>query len=311
MVYAIRNHLLRRTLLYLPAASPLLPDLLRVLRQGGPANLEFLALGAHKPPTEYGQLTGMPRHLLMNGPWVLGQPVTATTMIILDNGGNLTSRINNIDIGLHPETEVQRISPNAFDLGAFLVGSMIDLTMTPPIHLQTTIWRRIQFSINPDIANRIHNCHTPPPRMQHFEASVAIPRHLLDAARRETGIGSGFGNIGYKLHGYIGTLHYYFEFAPLRTRENMILADPLEGRIICLLETLLPQQNLPPEGVDNWVTFRHVHAPIGEGRSFVTGPIRNVTVDGEIGPEEARGGGISGPGGGGGAAGLGGGDGPP
>lgn len=91
----------------------------------------------------------------------------------------------------------------------------------------------------------------------------------------------------------------------------MILADPLEGRIICLLETLLPQQNLPPEGVDNWVTFRHVHAPIGEGRSFVTGPIRNVTVDGEIGPEEARGGGISGPGGGGGAAGLGGGDGPP
>lgn len=34
---------------YLPAASPLLPDLLQVLQRGESANIELLAIGAHKP----------------------------------------------------------------------------------------------------------------------------------------------------------------------------------------------------------------------------------------------------------------------
>jgi len=46
--------------LYLPAASSLLPYLLQVLRRGGSANMELLALGAHPPPMR-GQHNGCRR----------------------------------------------------------------------------------------------------------------------------------------------------------------------------------------------------------------------------------------------------------
>jgi hypothetical protein len=56
---------------YLPAASALLPDLLQVLRHGGSANIELLALGAHLPPTHGTQLNRMPSHILLGRSWLL------------------------------------------------------------------------------------------------------------------------------------------------------------------------------------------------------------------------------------------------
>jgi hypothetical protein len=53
---------------YLPTASALLSDLLQVLRRGGSANIELLALGTHLPPTHGVQLNRMPSHILLGHP---------------------------------------------------------------------------------------------------------------------------------------------------------------------------------------------------------------------------------------------------
>jgi hypothetical protein len=73
------------------------------------------------------------------------------------------------------------------------------------------------------------------------------------------------GDVLYFFYGYIDNLQYCFEFTPLRTRENIILANPLDGRMTCYLEAILPEGALPPDGVNGWVALRHEDAPSGEG----------------------------------------------
>jgi hypothetical protein len=56
--------------------------------------------------------------------------VAAATVVFIDNLGRLLARIDNVNIGLLPGSDVQRLSLGIFDLGAF--GSMLDLTTSPP-----------------------------------------------------------------------------------------------------------------------------------------------------------------------------------
>ena len=97
--------------------------------------------------------------------------------------------------------------------------------------------------------------------MAHFIFGVAVPRPLLVAARQTTGAGTNIGAHLYFFYGYIGNLLYCFEFSPTRTRENIIIADPVYGRI----EAILPGEAFPPAGVDDWTLLRHDDAPSGEG----------------------------------------------
>jgi len=169
-------------------------------------------------------------------------------MVFLDNLNYLFNRINNIDISLLSRTNIQCMLPDAFDLGAFIFSSMLDLTTPPHAHSKMTIWRRILFSINHDINNHTRNFFASPRLMIHLHISTSVPHPLLLAEHRDTHIGSGLGTIDYHLHGYINNLHYYFEFAPLRTRENIILANPLAENIMCLIEAIPPHGALQPNG---------------------------------------------------------------
>jgi hypothetical protein len=97
------------------------------------------------------------------------------------------------------------------------------------------------------------------------------------------------GDILYYLFSYIGNLQYCFEFAPLRTRHNVIPADPIDGRITCYLEAIPPEGVLPPNGVDDWIVFRHEDAPSGEGGVLSHTQHRlysSVEKTGQLGPKE-------------------------
>jgi hypothetical protein len=87
---------------YLPAALALLPDLLQVLRHGGSANIELLALGAHLPLTHGAQLNRMPSHILLGRSWLLRRPIAAATAVFIDNLGRLLARVDNVNIGESP-----------------------------------------------------------------------------------------------------------------------------------------------------------------------------------------------------------------
>jgi hypothetical protein len=193
-------------------------------------------------------------------------------VVFLDNLGYLLARIDIVDIGLLLGTDVHHLSPDTFDLGAFVFGSIIDLTTSPPTHLATTIWQRIQASIGPDINKHIRSFIAPPRVMVCFDILALVPHPLLVAACGSACTTSGMGSIGYHLHGYIGNLQYYFEFIPLWMRDNIILANPLDGRITCLIEVVPSKGALPPDDIDDWVAFQHEDAPSGEGGSYVTCP---------------------------------------
>jgi hypothetical protein len=98
-------------------------------------------------------------------------------------------------------------------------------------------------------------------------------------------------NVLYFIFGYIGNLQCCFEFVPLHTCEDLNLTNTLDIRVTCYIEDVPLEGDLPPLGVSRWIALCHEDALIGEGGSFVTRPIRAVTIDAENGPARARGGG--------------------
>jgi hypothetical protein len=217
--------------------------------------------------------------------------MAAAIVSFIDNLGRLLACVDNVNIGLVPGSIDQRLSPGIFDLGVF--GSMLDLTASPPTRSAMAIWRQVPGSLNFDISNHIRDFFAPPWVMIQFNMEVAVPRALLLVARGDARVGSGMGDVLYFFYGYIGNLQYCFEFAPLCTRENLILANPLHGRMTCYLEAIPPKGELPPDGVNGWVALRREDASSGEGGSSVTRPTRAVTGNGANGAAEARGGGAA------------------
>jgi hypothetical protein len=126
--------------------------------------------------------------------------------------------------------------------------------------------------------------------MLRFDIETSVPQALLLVARGDARVGSSIGDVLYFFYGYIGNLQYCFEFAPLQTRDNLVLATPLDGRMTCYLEGIPPHDALPPVGVNGWVALRHEDASSGEGESSVTRPTRAVTNNGGNGPDGAHGG---------------------
>jgi hypothetical protein len=125
--------------------------------------------------------------------------------------------------------------------------------------------------------------------MVRFDIPTYVPRPLLVAARGDAQLGLATGDILYYLFGYIYNLQYCFEFAPLRTRHNVILADPIDGRITCYLEAIPPEEALPPDAVDDWIVFRHEDAPSGEEGVLSHAqhrPYSSVEKTGQLGPKE-------------------------
>jgi hypothetical protein len=75
---------------------------------------------------------------------------------------------------------------------------------------------------------------------------------MLMAARQATGPLGGLERYNYYFYGYIGNLLYCFEFAIDHTRDNMIRADPVHGRLLVRVEAISLAQPLPPNGVNPW-----------------------------------------------------------
>jgi hypothetical protein len=233
----------------------------------------------------------MPSHILLGHPWLLRHPVAAATVVFIDNLSRLLARIDNVNVGLLPGSDVQPLSPGIFDLGVF--DSMLDLTTSPPTHSSSAIWRQVPASISFDVNNHICGFFVPPWVMLHFNIETSVPWALLLAARGYACVGSSMGDVLYFFYGYIGNLQYCFELAPVRTRKNIILADPLDGRMTCYLEAILPEGALPPDGVNRWVTLQHEDPPSGEEGSSVTRSTQVVTVSDENGPARAHGGALA------------------
>jgi hypothetical protein len=78
------------------------------------------------------------------------------------------------------------------------------------------------------------------------------------------------GDVLYFFYSYIGNLQYCFEFAPLCTRANLILANPLDGHMACYLEAVKLDNDLPPDGVNGWVALRCEDMSSREGGNSVT-----------------------------------------
>jgi hypothetical protein len=214
-------------------------------------------------------------------------------VVFIDNLGHILARIDNVNISLLHVSDVQRLSPGVFDLGVF--GSMLDLMASPPTHSASMIWHQVPASISFDINNNIRGFFAPPWVMLCFNIETLVPQALLLAARGDACVGSSMGDVLYFFYGYIGNLQYCFEFTPLRTCENIILANPLDGRMTCYLEAILSEGALTPDGVNGWVALRHEDALSGEGGSSVTRPMRAVTVSSENRLARAHEGGASAP----------------
>jgi hypothetical protein len=120
-----------------------------------------------------------------------------------------------------------------------------------------------------------------------LEMNTSIPKHLLAAVQGGQRQGPGTDDSIYHIFGNIGNLHYCFDFAPIRTRENVIINNPMEGRMACFLEELPPATILPPFGVNSWFVFLRVDASSGEGGSAVTRATRALHIGEEIGPTRA------------------------
>ena len=117
---------------------------------------------------------------------------------------------------------------------------------------------------------RIKDFIAPPREMAHFIFGAAIPRPLLVAARQTIGAGTNTGAHLYFFYGYIGNLLYCFKFSPTHTQENIIIADPIYGRMLGHIEAILLGEAFPPAGIDDWTLPRHEDVPSGEGRWFHT-----------------------------------------
>jgi hypothetical protein len=103
----------------------------------------------------------MPIDVLLGRPWLLQRPILATTVVFFDNLGRLLARANRVNIGLLPNSDIHHLSPGAFDLGAFIFVSMLDLMTLPTTRSAMTIWHRLQVYNAPDVKNHIHRFVAP------------------------------------------------------------------------------------------------------------------------------------------------------
>lgn len=174
--------------------------------------------------------------------------------------------VNNVFIGLRPDSEFQRLSPNEFDRGHFMFGEMLDLATMPATSSTSTIWRRVNTYLLPNMANCYNDFITPPQEMQDFAVDAAIQRHIFVGARQiTTTIGGVIRPYTYFFYSYIGNLLYRLEFVVERTSDNLIFADPLHGRLIIGIEAILPGQAYPPDGVSTWIQLQREDALIRDG----------------------------------------------
>ena len=110
--------------------------------------MELLALGAHLPPMR-GQHNGVPMSILFGRPWLQGCPITSETIVFLDNLSHQLIRVDSVHIALRPDSTEHRLLPGEFDLGYFMFGTMLDLTMSPSTRANTTVWCRIPAYLAP------------------------------------------------------------------------------------------------------------------------------------------------------------------
>jgi hypothetical protein len=92
---------------------------------------------------------------------------------LIDILGRLLARIDNVNISVLTGSNVQRLSPGVFDLGAF--GSMLDLTASPPTCSASAIWRQVPTSISFDVNNHIRCFFAPPRVMLRFDIENLVP----------------------------------------------------------------------------------------------------------------------------------------
>ena len=169
-----------------------------------------------------------------------------------------------------------------------MFGTTLNLTTTPSTRTSATIWRHVPAYLTPDADNSIHDFIAPPREMLQFTFEAAIPRPFLVTARQATRASTGTGAHNYFFYVYIGNLLYYFEFTPTRTRENIIISDPVYGRIFARIEAIQPGQAFPPNGVNDWTLLRHKDAPSGEGGGVMR--LMEAPQPRVNGPREAQGG---------------------
>ena len=129
-------------------------------------------------------------------------------MVFIDNLSHQLIRVDNVHIALHPDSNLHHLSPREFDLGHFMLGTMLDLTTTTPSTRSiTTIWCHVPTYLTPDADNRIHDFVAPPRDMLHFTFGAAVTRLLLIKACQATCASTGIGAHNY-FYDYIGTLLY-------------------------------------------------------------------------------------------------------
>jgi hypothetical protein len=91
------------------------------------------------------------------------------TFVFPNNFGRLIARIDSVNISLLSGSDIHSLSLDTFDLGAFIFGSMLDLTTSLSTHSATTIWRHVQVSISLDINYHIRGFVAPPRVMVCFK----------------------------------------------------------------------------------------------------------------------------------------------
>lgn len=104
----------------------------------------------------------MPTHILLGRPWLLRHPIPVATMVFFDNHSRLLARVDSVNTSLRLNSIDHILSRGEFDRGAFIFGTMLDLTTSSAMRSALTIWRQIQASVSPDINNHIHGFVTPP-----------------------------------------------------------------------------------------------------------------------------------------------------
>jgi hypothetical protein len=147
---------------YIPDALPLLSDLLATISLGGHDNMRYLALDSHSPPMAPHH-NSTPTGILLGHPWLQG--IISSTMVLFTDGLGRQIFHVNILIGLRPDSNQQRLSPDEFEKAYFMFGTMLDLTTTPTTCSNSTIWRRVNTYLLPDMDNHSKNFTMPPKEM--------------------------------------------------------------------------------------------------------------------------------------------------
>jgi hypothetical protein len=75
---------------------------------------------------------------------------------------------------------------------------------------------------------------------------------LLAAHRISTTEEGAIWPYTYFFYNYIRNLLYRLEFVVERTRDNLILADPIHGCLFVGIEAILLGQAYPPDDVNTW-----------------------------------------------------------